>query len=134
MQDTMYSIIRFLKGFFSKNGHQKNSNVSNVNAIGSRVKITQILNTEGNSIKEDEKIVNLKYPVASGLQKELEEKGFTIRWIKRKDVESYRLNGHTIVYEESDTDKKRYKFVCKERRLQDDLILVKKAKDESSKG
>lgn len=71
--------------------------------------------------KEEDKLVDFKWPEKSGLKDKAAADGLTISWCKPDRLESRRLDGYEIVYEVDKADRVRRRIV-----LRDGLVLIGK--------
>ena len=73
--------------------------------------------------KEEQKLVDIKWPEKSGFKEKAEADGMEISWSKPDKLESRKLDGYEIVYELDKKSRTRRRLV-----LRDGLILIGKRK------
>ncbi len=69
--------------------------------------------------REEEKLVEIRWPEISGLQSEAEERGVKLSWSRPEKVESRLLQGYEIIYEVDKINRVKRKLV-----LRDGLVLI----------
>jgi hypothetical protein len=73
--------------------------------------------------KEEEKLVDIKWPEKSGFKEKAQADGMEISWSRPDKLESRKLDGYEIVYELDKKSRIRRRLV-----LRDGLILIGKRK------
>lgn len=61
--------------------------------------------------KYEDRLVEFTYPSKSGIQKRLEEQGYKVYWENADRVESLKLEGYVVHYEEDTKSRIRHRLV-----------------------